>query len=647
MCGIAGFARTSPLNLVKSETVLGRMLETVRHRGPDDQGCFFDTHVALGHDRLSIIDLSPRGRQPMGNEDGRIQIVFNGEIYNFKDLRAKLTAASHRFASRTDTEVLVHGYEQWGLVGLLERIEGMFAFALWDANRHKLYLVRDQFGIKPLYYSQRNSQLIFGSELKTVVAYDERVSPIDEYGLLLSVQHIGIPAPHTIYQGCRQIKPGTWLSFDTRTAEIHTDKYWSWHIDPQIYDPLQAAQLLWEKICRSVEKHLIADVPIGVFLSGGLDSSLVAAACAEVGHKPVCLTIAIDDPKHDESPYAAALCRHYGLPHWVEKMDADAAQLYNPWLAEIFDEPFASSAALSTAYIAQLAAQRFKVMLSGEGGDELFSGYRWYRAWIDWYGPDGHHLPLWHRPGNALRALFGRRHMPADPLDGYALLMGAYTPDQINGLFNIEMLQRHAEAADAGWAYRQIDDPSLRGFNRLQSLDIQLFLPAVCLRKMDRTSMVNSLEVRVPLLDKAVADLVGRIDADVRNPGAVLKGLLKRLARDKLPEKVLSKRKQGFSTPVRRWFPSSSILKEMAQDAAAGNWWCDIFAPTAMRVASKLNGRPLWRLWHTWRWVKQHKLIGTKSKEPRPFGNLKDQWHRQCSWPDPPSHTCSLRRGHL
>lgn len=616
MCGIAGFAKTSQLNVPQSKVVLGRMLETVWHRGPDDRDCFFDSRVALGHNRLSIIDLSTRGRQPMGNEDGRIQIVFNGEIYNFKDLRTKLIAAGHRFASRTDTEVLVHGYEEWGLSGLLERIEGMFAFALWDANQHKLYLVRDHFGIKPLYYTKHKNRLVFGSELKTLLAYDERVSPIDETGLLLSVQHIGIPAPHTIYQGCRQLEPGTWLSFDASSGEIHTERHWSWHIKPQINDTVHAEQLLWETICRSVEKHLIADVPVGVFLSGGLDSSLVAAACAEVGHKPVCLTIAIDDPKHDESPYAAALCRHYGLPHWVEKMDADAAQIFDHCLAEIFDEPFASSAALSAAYIAQLAAQRFKVMLSGEGGDELFGGYRWYRTWIDWYGTGGHSIPICRRPGNTIRALLGRRHMPVDPLDGYAQLMGAYTPDQMIGLFNFELLQRCPEAADAGSAYRQIDDPTLRGFNRLQSLDMQLFLPAVCLHKMDRASMVNSLEVRVPLLDKTVVSLAGRIDVNVRNPDAVMKGLLKRLARDKLPEKVLGKGKQGFSTPVQRWFPSSSIQKEISQDLALGNWWRDMFAPSVLQVVYKLKGRPLWRFWHTWRWVKKHWLTCTQSEEP-------------------------------
>jgi asparagine synthase (glutamine-hydrolysing) len=606
MCGIAGFATTSHVVLPQDQAVLKSMLESIKHRGPDDTDWFFDAHVALGHNRLSIIDLSPRGRQPMGNEDGRIKVVFNGEIDNFKELRAQLTQVGHQFTSLTDTEVLVHGYEQWGIQGLLERIEGMFAFALWDANSGKLFLIRDHFGIKPLYYAKHNDRLIFGSELKALLAHDNNAPRIDQAGLLFSLQHIGVPAPHTVYEGCRQLEPGTYLSFDTGSGDVQIQQYWCWRIDPQIDDPADAQRLLWETICHSVEKHLIADVPIGVFLSGGLDSSLVAAACAEVGHKPTCVTIAIDDPKHDESPYAAALCQHYGLPHWVEQMDAAAARPFDRRLADMFDEPFASSAALSAAYVTQVAAQRFKVMLSGDGGDELFGGYRWYRTWVNWYGVEGRYTPRWRRPMNALRALLGRRHMPADPIDGYAHLMGAYSRAQMKGLFNFDLLQRHPEAADAGSAYRRIDNPTLGGFDRLQSLDMQLFLPTVGLQKMDRTSMTVSLEVRVPLLDKSLANLAGHISAKVRNPDAIMKGLLKSLARDKLPEKLLNKRKQGFSTPIRRWIQSSSILEEIAQDMAAGQWWRSVFASNALQTASRLKGRSLWRFWHTWTWVRKH-----------------------------------------
>jgi asparagine synthase (glutamine-hydrolysing) len=582
------------------------MLESQHHRGPDDRGHFFDTDIALGHNRLSIIDLSSRGRQPMGNEDGRIQVVFNGEIYNFETLRSELIAAGHLFTSRTDTEVLIHGYEQWGLPGLLERIEGMFAFALWDAGQHQLYLVRDHFGIKPLYYVERDNGLVFSSELKALIAYDGTVPPIDEAGLLLSFQHIGVPAPETIYRGYRQLEPGTWLCFHAQTREINTHRYWSWKINAEIDDANQAAQLLWETICGSVQKHLIADVPVGVFLSGGLDSSLVAAACAELGEKPTCLTIAVADPRYDESSNAAAVCKHFGLPHWIEPMDADAGQPFDARLAEIFDEPFASSAALSAAYVSQLAAQRFKVMLSGDGGDELFGGYRWYRAWVDWYGKHGQCLSVWRWPNNALRALLGRRTVPVDPLEGYAQLMSGYAPARMAGLFNGSLLHQYPAAASARSLYAQIDDPALQGFDRLQSLDMQLFLPAVCLRKMDRTSMAQSLEVRVPLLDKVMASLVGRIDVNVRNPSSTMKGLLKRLAQDKLPEEILRAPKRGFSTPIRRWFSSSLMLQDIANDMATGEWWRSVFGPDVVRTASRLKGRSLWRFWHTWRWVKQH-----------------------------------------
>ncbi len=285
-------------------------------------------------------------------------------------------------------------------------------------------------------------------------------------------------------------------------------------------------------------------------------------------------------------------------------MDADAARSFDSRLATMFDEPFASSAALSAAYIAQLATQRYKVMLSGDGGDELFGGYTWYRSWIDWYGEAGASMSPWRRPGNTLRTLLGRPHMPDDAIDGYADLMGAYTSEQMMGLFSADLVNRHSEAASAGAVYRQLDNPGLRGFDRLQSLDVQLFLPTVCLRKMDRTSMAFSLEVRVPLLDKALASLAGRISVEVRNPKGVMKGLLKTLASTKLPEKVLRKSKQGFSTPIRRWFQSSSMLEEITQDMTAGEWWHGIFSPSAVQTASRLKGRSLWRFWHTWRWVK-------------------------------------------
>lgn len=608
MCGIAGFVSGSPLKSTESRTALERMLEAIAHRGPDDRGILIDDVVALGHNRLSIIDLSPDGRQPMGGEDGRVQVVFNGEIYNFLKLRNDLVEAGHHFISRTDTEVLVHGYEEWGFLGLLNRIEGMFAFAVWDGQTRKLYLARDRFGIKPLYFYQRNERLIFASELKAILAYCSEPLSVDGAGLLLSMQHIGIPDPYTLYQGVRQLRASEWLSFSCRDGAIESGIYWDWRPNQDLLDQETSSKLLWERICASVEMQLCADVPVGVFLSGGLDSSLVAVACAELGRKPTCLTIALDDERNDESPYAAQLCKRYGLPHWIEPMKVDDAEPFDRRLVEIFDEPFASSAALSTAFVTGLAARRFKVMLSGEGGDELFGGYTWYRKWVRWYGREGRPVRFWHRPGNVVRKLLGRNYWSSDPLAGYANLMRAFSSKVMQGLFHPELLHHHVEAVDAGGFYRSLDNSSLAGFDRLQYLDMKLFLPAVCLRKVDRTSMSHSLEVRVPLLDRDIVELAGRVPENIRNPGAELKGLLKCIAREKLPEDLLTKRKQGFSTPISRWFPKETILSAIDKDIKQGDWWKPVFAPKPLAGAARLRGRSLWRFWHVWRWVKHRAM---------------------------------------
>jgi asparagine synthase (glutamine-hydrolysing) len=605
MCGIAGFATTQRLDANADMVTLRRMTDALQHRGPDDCGYRVADRIALGHRRLSIIDLSQAGRQPMSNEDDTVRIAFNGEIYNFQSLRDQLAGAGHQFSSRTDTEVLVHGYEQWGLEGLLERVEGMFAFALWDESQRALYLVRDRFGIKPLYWSRRNGRLLFGSELKSLVAYDERRPAIDRNGLLLSLHHGGTPAPTTVYEGCHQLEPATWLRFNTDDDTTAQGRYWAWQIDPVIHDKDEAVTRMWEAIVGSVENHLVADVPVGVFLSGGLDSSLVVAACAELGRKPACLTIAMDDPAMDESPLAAQLCAHFGMPHHIERMDADAGRRYDDRLAQVYDEPFGSSAALSALHVNEIGAGQFKVALTGDGGDELFGGYGWYRKWIDWYGPQGRPVPLWQRPVNGLRSCLGRKAMPADPMAGFALLLGGYSHRQMRRILDRDLIN-DSDAADAANAYRRIDRPDLAGFDRLQWLDLHHFLPTECLTKMDRASMAFSLELRVPLLDRQVAELAGKVAASTRNPNFEPKALLKRIARSKLPPALLGKKKQGFSTRTRMWFDKDRILEQLRADQASGRWWQGVFAPNVSGGASSLRGRQLWRFWHLWRWVKEH-----------------------------------------
>jgi asparagine synthase (glutamine-hydrolysing) len=606
MCGIAGFVTSSPAPAPDAEPRLGRMIRALRHRGPDDQGQWIQGPAALGHARLAIIDLSPRGRQPMSNEDGSIQIIFNGEIYNFMELRAELEAQGHRFASRTDTEVLVHGYEQWGIRGLLDRIVGMFAFALWDQPRGVLTLARDPFGIKPLFYDERDGRIAFASEAKALIAGEERRPPTDPASLLLAFHHIGVPAPHAIRQGHRQLEPAHYLQWHAGRIEMH--RYWHWTFPADIGDPAQARRAAWEAICRSVEKHLIADVPVALFLSGGLDSSLIAAACAEVGARPTCFTIALDDPRRDESPLAAEVCRHLGLAHRVRRMTADDARPFDARLAEMYDEPYPSSSALSTALINRLAAEEFKVVLSGDGGDELFGGYGRYAVWMARHGEQGRPASSVERARQTMRWWMGKRAMPSDPLAAYAFLSDAFLPGEMRRIFDADLLEGHPQQSDPVWLFRRHDDPSLRGMNRLQAMDLRTFLPNACLTKMDRASMAWSLEVRVPLLDKTVAQVCGRIDPAVRNPGGQVKGLLKAIAAEKLPAGLLNKPKQGFSTPVSRWFGDEQIRRQIIQEHRSGDWWKGVFSPALPAGLARIRRRNLWRLWHVWRWMKADRL---------------------------------------
>jgi asparagine synthase (glutamine-hydrolysing) len=601
MCGIAGFVSSAALDPSADRARLQRMVDALGHRGPDGQGILLDGSAALGHDRLAIIDLSPRGRQPMANEDGSIQIVFNGEIYNHAALREELVRAGHRFRSRSDTEALLHGYEAWGLEGLLERLEGMFAFAIWDAPRRRLALARDLFGIKPLYFARRDGRFVFASEMKAIAAYDGAPAQIDPDGLLASLHHFGVPAPLTVCAGVFQLEPASWLVVDLATGAESSRRYWRWTPRPEIEDPAAAEAELWETLLKSVERHLVSDVPVGLFLSGGIDSSLVAAACAETGMKPTCFTLALDDPARDESPIAALLCRHFGLAHEVEPMDEADARPFDARLGAMFDEPFAVSSALTTAAISARASRRFKVMLSGEGGDELFGGYSWYRRWIETYGLAGERR-IRGAFARAFARLGGRLAPPADPLEGYADFVSAFRPEALRGLFSPEFLAGCTHA-DPAAAYREVDQPALAGFDRVQALDLEIFLPAVCLTKMDRTSMAFGLEVRVPFLDRKVAELSARIPPALRNPGFEPKGLLRRVARRHLPPALLEKKKQGFAAPVDRWFPRAVLLAEIDHalrgvDPASIGLNRDV-----RRGAARLGRRDLWRFTHTIRFL--------------------------------------------
>lgn len=617
MCGIAGYIpnpSATPSAAADTEQRLARALDAIAHRGPDGRGMHLDADsgVALGHVRLAIIDLSDDGTQPMFNEDDTVAITYNGEVYNYPALRDELIAAGHTFKSHTDSEVLVHGCEQWGIKGLLDRIEGMFAFAIYDKNKGVVHFARDPFGVKPLFIHEDSRGLTFGSEPKAIEALLGETLAIDGPRLVESLHHMAVPSPAAVYVGMTQLEAGTSRSVALDGSADSTERYWRWSPKAEVSDTEAACELAWSKLVESVERHLVSDVPVGVFLSAGLDSSLVAAACAELGVKPTCLTLAIDDPQYDESPIAADLCKRYGFEHWVHRMGADECRRWNDEVSTVYDEPYGVSGALNALEVCGVAAQRFKVMLSGDGGDEVFGGYSWYADWLAEYGVDGQGRSAWAKARSAVRGWAGRRALPSDPLTGYVQLIGAFTPREAAALFAPEVLGTHqptdAYRADHGDAKRL----GLTGFDYLQWLDMGLFLPDVCMSKMDRASMHHGLEVRVPMLDRALAQAVGTIAWETRNPGMELKGLLKQVAKAKLPESVLGKRKQGFAIKTSHWLPTEAIIAEVRRDMAGGDWWRGVFHPRVDRGVARLRGRQAWRFRQTWCWVRERVACGTQ-----------------------------------
>ncbi len=588
------------------------MLDSISHRGPDDCGTFHDDFVSLGHRRLSIIDTSPLGHQPMFNEDYSIVITFNGEIYNFQKLKTELIDNGHRFRSKTDTEVLLHGYEQWGMASLLYKLEGMFAFTLWDSNLKKLYLARDCFGIKPLYYKYGTNKLVFASEVKALLAYDKpKIKEINPKGIIASLQHIGTPFELTVYKEYKQLEPGQFICWDINREQFNIETFWQWRLAPDIYDMETAKKLFWESICKSVEKHLVSDVPVGLFLSGGIDSSLIAVACAELGRDITCLTIAMNssNPDHDESQYASSLCRHLGLTHKIHNMDVNAGKMYDTLLHKIYDEPFASSAALSSAYISEVARKDFKVMLAGDGGDELFGGYNWYLKWIELYGQAGVNLRGFDYIKSKIKSMTNFNNaIPVKAINGYAKLMGSFSPCLIKKIFTKDFLEEANGYIDPADVYLRADNNSLEGIERLQNLDMKIFLPSVCLTKVDRASMYYGLEVRLPILDKTIAEFSARLAPEIRNPHNKLKGLMKIMLKDKMPEYVLNKPKRGFSTPISHWFPDAELRKNIKSDMQGLNFWKPIFCETLPQTLNHLKGRSLWRLVHTWNWLKENSV---------------------------------------
>jgi asparagine synthase (glutamine-hydrolysing) len=581
MCGIGGKLYFDPARPVERE-VLARMNAVQAHRGPDDSGIYCQGAVGLAHRRLSIIDLSPAGHQPMANEDGTVWIVFNGEIYNFQALRPRLAGRGHRFRSQTDTEVILHLYEEHG-VDCLQFLRGMFAFAIWDGPRHQLFLARDRLGKKPLCYHQDAEALRFASEAKAILqdpAVEARPDPV---GISHYLTYGYVPSPGSAFQGMRKLPPAHYLL--SREGKVEVVRYWRLRRDRKLHRPeAEWCREILARLEEAVRLRLISDVPLGAFLSGGIDSSAVVAMMSRISSGPVkTFSIGFDEPEYDELRYARQVAERFGTEHHELVVRPDATAIL-PKLAWHYDEPFGDSSAVPTYYVAQMTRQYVTVALNGDAGDEDFGGYDRYVANLlaasfdRWPGAGllrraiRSGLHLWPQSGRRTSLLYrGRRFLDGlteQPERRYARWFCHFYGDRKDELCSPEF--RAAWGEDALevllTAYRESDAPDL--LDATLGVDAALYLPDDLLVKVDIASMAHSLEARSPFLDHEFMEFAATIPSDLKVRGRVKKYILKRALSGLLPDEILHRPKMGFGVPIDHWFRHE--LRDLTYDTLLG-----------------------------------------------------------------------------
>jgi asparagine synthase (glutamine-hydrolysing) len=569
MCGICGIAQVDSGDQIDVGT-LRRMADVIEYRGPDDAGMHVSGRIGLAMRRLSIIDLE-RGRQPISNEHRTIHLIFNGELYNYRALRAELESRGHHFATESDTEVVVHAYEEWGS-SCLDRFRGMFAFGLWDDPEETLLLAIDRFGIKPLYYGLFGGDLVFGSELACLLASGRLVKDVDDASLAEYFTLGYVPPPATIFRDVRKLEPGTFLRWTPRQG-ASLDRYWDIPAarDDATLSSGPLRQELRERLKDAVRAHLVSDVPIGAFLSGGIDSSTVVALMSEVSEEPVTtFSIGFDAREHDERRLARLVAKRFNTNHHELVVEPESVDVL-PRLVSHFQEPFADSSALPTYYMSKLARSSVKVALSGDGGDELFVGYTTFlgvelarhaqslppalrRLLTSFPGRiPGRAEPRWSDRMGRWQKWAADTALP--PEDAYRSKITMAGLPVLRPLLTHEFRQR----LDGHNPFRAVDDALAASaaagpLERILYAGLKVSLAGDMLVKVDRMSMANSLEVRVPLLDHIVAEFVAQIPVGIRFPRWRLKALLKRTMADSLPREVLRQRKHGFTIPLAAWF---------------------------------------------------------------------------------------------
>jgi asparagine synthase (glutamine-hydrolysing) len=579
MCGIVGIFDLTEKREINRD-LLGRMNESQHHRGPDEGGLHTEPGLGLGHRRLSIIDLSS-GQQPLFNRAGTVVVTYNGEIYNFKEIRAELEALGHQFLTHCDTEVIVYAWEVWG-EACVDHFRGMFAFAVWDRPRETLFLARDRLGVKPLYYSALADGLfIFGSELKALQCHPNLPREIDPKAVEEYFAYGYVPDPKTIYKQVFKLPPGHRLTLRRGEALPPPAQYWDvpFKVDYSL-DEARAKEELAARLREAVSIRLVADVPLGAFLSGGVDSSAVVAMMAGLSSDPVnTCSISFGDPAYNESRYAQQIADRYHTRHRVEQVDPADFSLVDK-LAGLYDEPYADSSALPTYRVCELARKEVIVALSGDGGDENLAGYRRYR----WHAyeervrcllPGGLRRPLFGFLGRVypkadwapkvFRAKSTFQAIARDSIEGYfhgVSVMPDFLRDRVfsgelkselQGYRAIEVLKNHA-----------VKSPTQHPLSLVQYLDMKTYLPGDILTKVDRASMAHALEVRVPLLDHQLVEWISSLPPDMKLRGREGKYVFKKAMEPYLPDDILYRPKMGFGVPLAGWFrgPLRETVKE-------------------------------------------------------------------------------------
>jgi len=588
MCGIAGIFNTRNEDIPQIE-LINRMTDAITHRGPDESGVHLEPGLALGHRRLSVIDIAS-GQQPLFNADRSAAIVFNGEIYNFMQLRPELEALGYRFTTNSDTEVILHAWQAWGSQ-CVQRLRGMFAFAVWDQKRRHLFLARDRLGIKPLYYALLpNGHFVFGSELKALLPHPALPRERDPMAIEDYFAYGYIPEPRTIFSGVRKLPPGHTLLIEKgQTLLPRTNQYWDIPFtDSGLATQDSAQSELIGRLREAIDIRLVAEVPLGAFLSGGVDSSAIVALMAGLVDQPIkTCSIGFDVPEFDETAYALAVAERYHTDHRTDTVKADDFALVDR-LGWLFDEPFADSSAMPTYRVCEAARKRVTVALSGDGGDENLAGYRRYRMHMAEeqlrsrlplglrkavFGPLGAIYPKADWAPRFLRAKTTFQSLARDSVGAWFHSVSRMSDEQRHTLFSpalrselggynaVEVLRGHAARA-----------PTDHPLSLVQYLDLKTFLVSI-LHKVDRASMAHALEVRVPLLDHQLVEWMSGLRPEWKLAGGNGKHLFKQALKPYLPDDVMYRPKQGFSIPLAQWFRGP--LREKYQREVLGESMAD------------------------------------------------------------------------